>query len=173
MAAKNNFYFGSLNRKTNEEWFLTLTYCQIHGCIDTEGGFFGWKRFPCSHDEIRVARARFFPTDELRILLTAKRRVVGFTQGEKMRGQISCNHLPGIYKDICSKQSKGINSWGRKQTTVTLVCCVSIYNKPTCKYLRNYKTAHVCTHIYIHMVPPLHPLQFSFRSLCFLKQWEC
>lgn len=93
-----------------------MTYCQIHGSIDTEGGFFGREGFPCSHDEIWVACARLLPTDELCVLLAPKGCVVGLTQGQKVWSQVACNHLPSIYKDICSKQSKRINSWGRKKT---------------------------------------------------------
>lgn len=95
---------------------LNITYCQIHGSIDTEGSLFGWEGFPCSHDEIWVACARFLPTDELCILLTPKSCVVGLTQGQKVWSQVACNHLPSIYKDICSKESKCINSWGTKKT---------------------------------------------------------
>lgn len=95
---------------------LILAYRQIHGGIDTEGSFFGWECFPCSHDEVWVASARLLPTDELCVLLTSKCCVVGLTQSQEVWSQVSCNHLPGIYKNICGKQSKGVNPWGRKTT---------------------------------------------------------
>lgn len=93
-----------------------IPYRQIHGSIDAEGSFFGWEGFPCSHDEIWVACACFLPTDELCVLLTPKSCVIGLTQGQKVWSQVACDHLSSIYKDICSKQSKRVNSWRRKKT---------------------------------------------------------
>lgn len=99
---------GEIN--TEQNWFIIGTYCQIHRCIDTKSCFFGWKCFPCSHDEVRIARAGLLPTNELGVLLTSKRCIVRFTQGKEMWSQISRNYLSSIYKDICSEQSECINS---------------------------------------------------------------
>ena len=46
--------------------------------------------------------------------------------GQGNVGPDSCDYLSSIYKDICSKQSKCINSWGRKQIILTSCLCVCV-----------------------------------------------